>query len=104
MKRRDITITIDGKECKGKFGQTILEIAREHGIYIPTMCYLTKTLPIASCRMCVVDVKGVDGFILSCQEKAVDGIEVNTNTPELFKRDKYYEVYNVEPSIECGGL
>ncbi|NPA61793.1 MAG: 2Fe-2S iron-sulfur cluster binding domain-containing protein [Epsilonproteobacteria bacterium] len=103
MKRRDITITIDGKECKGKFGQTILEIAREHGIYIPTMCYLTKTLPIASCRMCVVDVKGVDGFILSCQEKAVDGIEVNTNTPELFKeRQNIMKLYNVNHPLECG--
>ena len=103
MKRRDITITIDGKECKGKFGQTILEIARENGIYIPTMCYLTKTLPIASCRMCVVDVKGVDGFILSCQERAVNGIEVQTNTPELFKeRQNIMKLYNVNHPLECG--
>jgi len=103
MKRKDITITIDGKECKGKFGQTILEIAREHGIYIPTMCYLTKTLPIASCRMCVVDVKGVDGFILSCQERAVDGIEVKTNTPALFyERQNIMKLYNVNHPLECG--
>ena len=82
---KEITVTINGKACKSTFGKTILEIARENGIYIPTMCYLTKTLPIASCRMCLVSVEGVDGAILSCQEKATDGAVVTTQTPELYQ-------------------
>ena len=100
---KDITITIDGKECKGEFGQTILEIARANGIYIPTMCYLTKVLPIASCRMCVVDVKGVDGFILSCQEKATDGAVITTQSQELYReRQNIMKLYNVNHPLECG--
>ena len=100
---KDITITIDGKECKGEFGQTILEIARANGIYIPTMCYLTKVLPIASCRMCVVDVKGVDGFILSCQEKATDGAIITTQSQELYReRQNIMKLYNVNHPLECG--
>ncbi len=100
---KDITITIDGKECKGVFGQTILEIARENGIYIPTMCYLTKVLPIASCRMCVVEVKGVDGFILSCQEKATDGAVITTQNQELYReRQNIMKLYNVNHPLECG--
>ena len=98
-----ISVTIDGKVCSGIFGQTILEIARENDIYIPTMCYLTKVLPIASCRMCVVDVEGVDGLILSCQEKATDGAVVNTNNDELFKeRQNIMKLYNVNHPLECG--
>jgi len=101
--RKPITITMDGKECKGFFGQTILEIARENGIYIPTMCYLTKVLPIASCRMCVVNVEGVDGFILSCQERATNGAVVTTNSPELYReRQNIIKLYNVNHPLECG--
>jgi len=70
QKNKKITVTIDGKVCHSTFGKTILQIARENDIYIPTMCYLTKVLPIGSCRMCMVKVEGVDGFILSCQEKS----------------------------------
>ena len=56
IKKTPITITIDGKECQGNYGDTILKIARANGVYIPTMCYLSKVEPIASCRMCVVEV------------------------------------------------
>ena len=98
-----ITLTIDGKECSGVFGQTILEIARENDIYIPTMCYLTKVLPIGSCRMCIVDVEGVDGAILSCQEKATDGAVINTQNDELNKeRQNIMKLYNVNHPLECG--
>ena len=100
---KTINLTIDGKACTGVFGQTILEIARENDIYIPTMCYLTKTLPIASCRMCVVDVEGVDGMILSCQEKATDAAVINTNSDELLKeRQNIMKLYNVNHPLECG--
>ena len=101
--KKEITVTIDGKEIKTQWGKTILEVARENGIYIPTMCYLTKVEPIASCRMCVVDVEGVDGMILSCQEKAVDGAVIHTNTPQLWReRQKIMELYDVNHPLECG--
>ncbi|MDM5271491.1 2Fe-2S iron-sulfur cluster-binding protein [Sulfurovum sp. zt1-1] len=100
---KEISITINGKKCKSTFGKTILEIARENGIYIPTMCYLTKTLPIASCRMCLVSVEGVDGAILSCQEKATDGAVVTTQTSELYQeRQNIMKLYNVNHPLECG--
>jgi len=102
-KGKDITVTIDGKVCKSTFGKTILDIARENDIYIPTMCYLTKVQPIASCRMCVVDVEGVDGMILSCQEKATDGAVINTSNDEIQKeRQSIVKLYNVNHPLECG--
>jgi len=100
---KEITITIDGKVCKSTFGKTILQIARENGIYIPTMCYLSKVKPIGSCRMCIVDVEGVDGAILSCQEKAVDGAVITTNNQDLFhERQNIMKLYNVNHPLECG--
>jgi NADH-quinone oxidoreductase subunit G len=98
-----VTLTIDGKEITTKWGTTILQAARENGIYIPTMCYLSKVEPIGSCRMCVVEVEGVEGMILSCMEKAVDGAVVRTAGEELFReRQKIMELYDVNHPLECG--
>ncbi len=98
-----ITTTINGKECQAEFGETILQIARANDIYIPTMCYLTKVEPIASCRMCVVNVEGVDGMILSCQEKATDGSVITTNNEEILEqRQNIMKLYDVNHPLECG--
>ncbi|VAY88271.1 NADH-ubiquinone oxidoreductase chain G [hydrothermal vent metagenome] len=100
---KTISITIDDKVCSGTFGQTILEIARANNIYIPTMCHLTKVSPITSCRMCVVDIKGVEGSILSCQEKAVDGAVVSTQNDNLFnQRQNIMKMYDVNHPLQCG--
>ncbi len=100
---KELTITIDGKTCNGTYGQTILEIARANDIYIPTMCYLTKVTPIASCRMCVVNIEGVDGYVLSCQEKAVNGAVITTNSEALFKhRQNIMKSYDVNHPLQCG--
>jgi NADH-quinone oxidoreductase subunit G len=102
-KGKEISVTIDGKVCKSTFGQTILEIARENEIYVPTMCYLSKVEPIGACRMCIVDVEGVDGLILSCMEKATDGAVINTNNDEIYKeRQSIMKLYNVNHPLECG--
>jgi NADH-quinone oxidoreductase subunit G len=102
-KNRTVTVTIDGQEFSTEYGKTILQVARENGIYIPTMCYLSKVEPIASCRMCVVEVEGVDGMILSCQEKAVDGAVINTNTKDLEReRQSIMKLYDVNHPLECG--
>jgi NADH-quinone oxidoreductase subunit G len=94
---------INGKEVVAQKGETILNVARREGIYIPTMCYLEKVFPIASCRLCVVDVKGTNGHVLSCQEKPTEGIEVTTDTPEIFKhRQNIMKFYDVNHPLECG--
>jgi len=100
---KTITLTINGKSIQTEWGKTILQVARENGIYIPTMCYLSKVEPIGSCRMCVVEVEGVDGMILSCMEKAVDGAVIHTDTPALFKeRQNIMKLYDVNHPLECG--
>jgi len=103
LEPKAINVTIDGKECSAFFGQTILEVARENDVYIPTMCYLSKVKPIASCRMCIVDVEGVEGVVLSCQEKVTDGAVIHTQNSELNKeRQNIMKLYNVNHPLECG--
>ncbi len=103
MSDKKIKLTIDGQEVEAFKGDTILQAARRNGMYIPTMCYLSKVNPIASCRVCVVEVEGMEGNILSCQEKAIDGIVVNTNSDELFKqRQNILKLYDVNHPLQCG--
>ena len=100
---KELAVTIDGKSCNGIYGQTILEIARQNDIYIPTMCYLTKVSPITACRMCVVNVEGVDGTVLSCQEKAVNGAVIQTDNSELHRhRQNIMKMYDVNHPLQCG--
>ncbi|WP_187647830.1 NADH-quinone oxidoreductase subunit G [Nitrosophilus labii] len=98
-----IKFYIDGREVTAKKGETILQVARREGIYIPTMCYLPKVKPIESCRLCVVEVEGVEGFVLSCQTPPTPDIKVKTNSAELFThRQNIMKLYDVNHPLECG--
>jgi predicted molibdopterin-dependent oxidoreductase YjgC len=78
-----IQLSIDGRQYETTEGKTVLEIAREHGIDIPTLCYHPALKPSGSCRLCVVEVIGrVSGkprAMLSCVLKAQDGMVVRTD-------------------------
>jgi formate dehydrogenase major subunit len=74
-------ITINGKSLEAEQGQTVLEIARENGIYIPALCYHPKTGRAAKCRACVVEIEGMRGLQTSCTLEARDGMKVVSNSP-----------------------
>lgn len=98
-----INFKIDGISVEAQGGETILTVARKNGIYIPTMCYISKTSPCASCRMCVVEAEGVDGFILSCNTPPTEGVEITTNTAALQnERTNIMKLYDVNHPLECG--
>ena len=98
-----VNFTIDGQKVTAQKGETILNVARREGIYIPTMCYIEKTSPCASCRLCSVEVEGVDGFILSCNTPPTEGIAIKTNSAELEKeRTNIMKLYDVNHPLECG--
>jgi len=98
-----INFKIDGISVEAKRGETILSVARKNDIYIPTMCYISKTTPCASCRMCVVEAAGVEGFVLSCNTPPTEGIEITTNSSELEnERTNIMKLYDVNHPLECG--
>jgi len=103
MMEKTVNFTIDGKNVTASKGETILQAARKSGLYIPTMCYISKTSPCASCRICSVEVEGVDGFILSCNTPPTEGISVKTNSHELEReRQNIMKLYDVNHPLECG--
>jgi NADH-quinone oxidoreductase subunit G len=98
-----INFKIDGRNVQAKKGETILQVARKNDIYIPTMCYISKTTPCASCRMCVVEAEGLEGFVLSCNTPPTEGIEIQTNSSELeTERTNIMKLYDVNHPLECG--
>ncbi len=100
---KTINFKIDGQLVEAQKGETILTVARKNGIYIPTMCYISKTSPCASCRICSVEVEGVEGFVLSCNTPPTEGIEITTNTPALEQeRVNIMKLYDVNHPLECG--
>jgi formate dehydrogenase major subunit len=84
----NIQITIDGKPCSGKPGQTILTVARAHGMEIPTLCFDPRLPPYGSCLLCVVEVEGVNKLLLSCATEIRAGMVVTTRNDRIFKARK----------------
>ncbi len=80
-----MSITINGKVCEFKPGATVLQIAGENGIKIPTLCYHRKTGPAGRCRVCLVDVQGQKGLEPSCTFMPRDGAVIETNTPRVLE-------------------
>ena len=74
----EITLTVDGREIKARKGQTIIEAAREAGIYIPYLCWHPTLKAFGACRMCVVQVERMRGTPASCTTGAMDGMVVTT--------------------------
>jgi formate dehydrogenase major subunit len=54
MAENTVIMRINGRKRKALRGQTILEVARENGVEIPTLCYHEALTPLGSCRLCVV--------------------------------------------------
>ena len=78
-----VTLTIDNHTVTVPNGTTILEAARKAGVKIPTLCYLPKINEVASCRVCAVEVEGVDKLATACNTQVVEGMVVHTNTQRV---------------------
>ena len=77
------TIEVDGRQITGREGQTILEVCRDNGIEIPTLCYEPKLPGFGACRMCVVEVEGEDQPPISCSRACEPEMVVRTQTPRI---------------------
>ena len=77
------SITIDEQCIEVQPGATILQAARAAGLEIPTLCYLEGFEAGASCMVCAVKLKHNGQFIPACGSRAVDGMELEHDTPEV---------------------
>ena len=96
------TLIIDEKEVSGRRGQTILEVARENDIDIPTLCHLDGLHDVGACRMCLVEIKGSNKLLPACVATIFEGMEVFTNTERLQKyRHNILELLFAERNHIC---
>lgn len=100
MEQGHIKITIDGKEIDAKEGQTVVEAARENGMYIPTLCDFKSLKPAGTCRVCTVKVNG--RMMTGCSTPVSNGMKVENESPELIElRKGLIEMLFVEGNHMC---
>jgi len=80
---KKINITINGRRVSGPEGMTILELARENGIDIPTLCYRPELTPLGACRICVVEVAGSPTLVGACHTPISEGMVIHTHSPKV---------------------
>ena len=81
-------LNIDGKECLGIPGQTILEVAKENDIVIPTLCYDERTEIYGACGLCVVEVEGNPKLCKACATQIAPNMVVRTKTDRVIESRK----------------
>jgi predicted molibdopterin-dependent oxidoreductase YjgC len=91
-------INIDHLELNFEQGQTILEVAEENGMHIPTLCLLKGTAPTGACRMCLVEVEGAKALVASCSTPAAPNMVVRTSSPRVTNARRY----NLELLLSSG--
>ncbi len=85
---KTITVNIDEQPLKASPGASILEVAQEAGIHIPTLCHQPRLSVVGSCRVCMVAVQGMKGPVPACATPVSEGMVIKTDTPEVMAARK----------------
>lgn len=97
-------ITIDGKTIEAKKGSSILDAALALGVYIPHLCSHPDLEAKGGCRLCSVEIDGVEGAVPSCMTKVEEGMNITINGPEANKvRKMAMELILASHPADCTG-
>lgn len=83
-----LNLTINGKNITVEEGTTILQAAKDNGIYIPTLCYDDAVKVYGACGLCVVEAEGIPKLLRSCSAKCSEGMVVNTESKRVIQSRK----------------
>jgi formate dehydrogenase major subunit len=79
--KKKLELLLDGRLVEATDGETILEVARREGVYVPTLCFDERLTPFGACRVCLVGVEGARGPLASCTTPVRSGMKVDTQDP-----------------------
>ena len=97
-----VRLTINGTNLQAYEGETVLEVARREGIDIPSLCHISGTAPWAACRLCLVEVEGIDKLQAACTTWVLEGMSVQTDTPRVkARRESYLKMYLSDHNSYC---
>jgi bidirectional [NiFe] hydrogenase diaphorase subunit len=77
------TLKIDDHDVSARQDETILEVARQNGVFIPTLCELKGLALVGACRLCLVEIKGSNRLLPACVTRVQEGMEVTTDSERL---------------------
>lgn len=83
-----IRLNIDGKEVFGLPGQTILDVAKENDIFIPTLCFDERTTIYGACGICVVEQEGNPKLWKACATEIAPNMIIKTDTERVIESRK----------------
>lgn len=83
-----VKVTINGKVLEGENGATILDIARDGGVDIPTLCHDERVKAYGACGLCVVEIEGNARLMRACSTTAADGMVINTESERVVRARK----------------
>ena len=78
-----VTLEIDGRDLSARNDESIIEVCRENGIPIPSLCYLDGLSVWGACRLCMVEVNGQERLYSACSTRVVEGMKVRTGSERL---------------------
>jgi bidirectional [NiFe] hydrogenase diaphorase subunit len=78
-----ITFTIDEQQFSAQEEETVLDVARQHKLNIPTLCHLDGLSDIGACRLCLIEIEGSPKLMPACTTRPIEGMIVRTNTDRL---------------------
>jgi len=101
--RKEVTLTIDGREVTAVEGEMLHDAARKGDVEIPVFCYEPKLgAPVGACRMCLVEIEGIPKLQTSCSTPVRDGMVVHTRTDQVKKaQNAVVEFLLVNHPLDC---
>ena len=81
-------IEINDQQVSAKRGETIKNVLDRIGIHVPTLCFMEGFTPTGGCRICVVEVEGVNGLVPSCSHHVTEWMKIKTHSPQVLKARK----------------
>lgn len=100
---RVVTVTVNGRSLAARAGETVLELLRRTGIWVPTLCYDPRVGAFGGCRLCLVSRRdGQGGLVPACDTRVEPGLVLETDTPEVQRaRQRQLSLLLQEHRLDC---
>jgi len=79
------TIEVDSRTVEARDDETILSALRRSGVEVPTLCHMEGLAPTGACRLCVVEVEGMNGLVPSCSYPVAAGMKIKSRSPRVLE-------------------
>ena len=102
MRPRSITLTVDGRRIESEADRLLIQVLRDLGIRVPTLCHDDRLTPHGGCRLCVVDRQDLGCLVPACSTPVEEGMVIRTETAEVVEsRRRQLQLILLDHRLEC---